>query len=75
MREGNCSPSGCTALVVTEPRIDAQRIHRTIAPQAPFLAHLIASANKVPQFCDKRRAEPQEAEAAYRNVMARLRPQ
>jgi hypothetical protein len=72
MREGNCSPSGSTALTVVEPRPDATRSHRTAAPQAAFLAHLIASAGHIPQFCDKRRVEPQEAEAAYRDAIKRF---
>ena len=73
MREGNCSPSESTALTVVEPQTRAPHPHRAAAPQAPFVAHLIASANKVPQFCDKRRVEPQEAEAAYRDAIRRFR--
>jgi hypothetical protein len=72
MREGNCSPSGSTALTVVEPQVDAVRPHRAAAPQAAFVAHLIASANKVPQFCDKRRVEPQEAEAVYQDAIKRF---
>jgi hypothetical protein len=56
------------ALVVIAPR-DAQ------APtvnyrQAPFLAHLIATKNQLPQTRQRRRAEPTEAIAAYRAVEA-----
>jgi hypothetical protein len=34
--------------------------------QAPFLAQLIASKDQHPQLRERRRAEPQEAIAAYR---------
>lgn len=72
MREVNCSPSESTALTVVEPQAGARRPFRPIGPQAAFLAQMIASARHVPQFCDKRRADPFEAEAAYRDVIARL---
>jgi len=75
MREGNCSPSGSTALTVVEPQTRAPRPHRAAAPQAAFVAHLIASAEHVPQFCDKRRVEPQEADAAYQDAIKMFRAQ
>jgi len=34
-------------------------------PSAPFLAQLIAAQRKLPQACERRRAEPREAIAAY----------
>jgi hypothetical protein len=34
-------------------------------PQAAFLAHLIATDNKLPQTRERRRAEPADAIAAY----------
>ena len=75
MPEGNCSPSAneSRALVVLEPASDAPHPHRVVHPQAQFLAHLIACAEHVPQLCEKRRAAPQEAEAAYQDVIKRLR--
>jgi hypothetical protein len=36
-----------------------------LRPQAAFLAHLIAMAQRAPQTLDKRRAEPREAIARY----------
>ena len=72
MLEGNCSPSESRDLVVLDPERETPQPRRAAAPQAPFLAQLIASAEKLPQFADKRRAEPQEAEAAYREAMARF---
>jgi hypothetical protein len=38
--------------------------------QAPFLAHLIATKDRLPQTRERRRAEPAEAIAAYRAVEA-----
>jgi hypothetical protein len=38
--------------------------------EAAFLAHLIATKEKVPQTRERRRAEPSEAIAAYRTAIA-----
>jgi hypothetical protein len=38
--------------------------------QAPFLAHLIATKDQLPQTRQRRRAEPAVAIAAYRSVQA-----
>jgi hypothetical protein len=35
------------------------------SPSAPFLAHLIATARQAPQTRFRRRAEPEQAAAAY----------
>ena len=40
-------------------------------PQAPFLAQLIATRQRLPQTCALRRAEPAQAVSAYR-AMAEL---
>jgi hypothetical protein len=39
---------------------------------APFLTQLIANARQVPQACEKRRAEPNEVIAAYRDTMEKI---
>jgi hypothetical protein len=39
-------------------------------PYAGFLAHLIATAEQLPQTRERRRAEPAEAIAAYRTTAA-----
>ena len=56
------------ALVVTSPVTppSKQSSHR----QATFLAHLIATKEHAPQTCERRRAEPSEAHAAYRRAAA-----
>jgi hypothetical protein len=40
--------------------------------QAPFLAHLLAVKDRHAQTCERRRADPQEAIAAYRSVAGLL---
>jgi predicted O-linked N-acetylglucosamine transferase (SPINDLY family) len=72
MLEGNCSPSECRALVPLETEGAEPHSHRAAPMQAAFLAHLIASTEKVPQFCGRRRAGPEEAEAAYQEAIARF---
>jgi hypothetical protein len=37
-----------------------------------FLTHLIATKWRLPQACERRRAEPDEAIAAYKATIARL---
>jgi hypothetical protein len=54
------------ALVVIAPADREARATATASrPNADFLAHLIATAAKVPQTRARRRAEPNEAIAAY----------
>jgi hypothetical protein len=56
------------ALVVVEPAgAQAPTVNYR---QAPFLAHLIATKDQLPQTRVRRRAEPAEAIAAYRAVEA-----
>ena len=59
------------ALVVTAPA--AAIATRTTHRQATFLAHLIATKEHAPQTCERRRAEPHEALAAYRAADALTR--
>jgi hypothetical protein len=57
------------ALVALAPIADTserQPVHR----HAPFLAHLIAVKDQHPQTRERRRAEPNEALAAYRATVA-----
>ena len=56
------------ALVVVEAPVarELPSVHR----QAAFLAHLIATKGRHPQTRARRRAEPNEALAAYRAVAA-----
>jgi hypothetical protein len=52
------------ALIPLEPIASSDTPLRT-RPQATYLAHLIATKDKLPQTRDRRRAEPQDAIAAY----------
>jgi len=59
-------------VVVAPPAVEESNQGRPMAYRdAPFVAQLIATKDKLPQTRAKRRAEPQEALAAYRNA-ARL---
>ena len=56
--------SSSRALIALQPVASAQTPVRT-HPDARFLAHLIATDQKVPQTRERRRAEPQDVIAAY----------
>jgi len=57
------------ALVAVSPAMAPPEPPRVFR-QAPFLAHLIATREQMPQTRIRRRAEPGEALAAYRAVAA-----
>jgi hypothetical protein len=60
------SPEPRTALVpLTPPDQGATGPGRCRPPAAPFLAHLIATAQQAPQTRARRRAEPQDATTIY----------
>ena len=52
------------ALIALEPIAPGDALLRT-RPQASYLAHLIATKDKLPQTRERRRAEPQDVIAAY----------
>jgi len=55
-----------TALVALAPTgRKTSAANASARPRADFLAQLIATASKVPQARTRRRAQPQEATAAY----------
>lgn len=57
------------ALVPVEASADSERMPvRARRPVAPFLAHLIATDQQVPQTRARRRAEVDEVVAAYREL-------
>lgn len=58
------------ALVVIEPAApNENKLDRSMAYRdAPFLAQLIATKTQMPQTRSRRRAEPHDALAAYRNA-------
>jgi hypothetical protein len=59
----------CRAVAVTAPAPAVHTHHR----QATFLAHLIATKEQAPQTRERRRAEPSEAIAAYREAAGLIR--
>jgi len=58
------------ALIPLEPIAASDTPLRT-RPQAGFLAHLIATKEKLPQTRERRRAEPQDVIAVYAAAVAR----
>ena len=56
--------SASRALIALQPVPSGDTPLRT-HPDARFLAHLIATAQRLPQTRERRRAEPQDAIAAY----------
>jgi len=59
------------ALVSLAPHPDASEVQQAGYRNAAFLAHLIATKEQHPQTRERRRAEPNEALAAYRATAAR----
>jgi hypothetical protein len=63
-RPHDTAAAGSRALVVLAPAATPEP--PAVYRQAPFLAHLIAVKDRLPQTRERRRAEPAEAIAAYR---------
>jgi hypothetical protein len=61
--------SECRALIPLEPIVERDPPLRA-RPRAPYLAHLIATKEKAPQTCERRRADPAVAIAAYAAAQA-----
>lgn len=62
------APAASRALTVIDPPARNEMLF--VRGDATFLAHLIATKAQAPQTRAKRRAEPEEAIAAYRKVAA-----
>jgi hypothetical protein len=60
------------ALVLLAPKPHNAHPHRSVQRAALFLTQLIASASRVPQARERRRAEASEVIAAYRATVERL---
>jgi hypothetical protein len=63
--------TGC-ALIAVAPANGGEDTHHR--PQASFLAHLIATANQLPQTRERRRADPEEVTAIYSAATAERHP-
>lgn len=73
MTAGNDLPSSSRALVPVAADASQEAPARATTHRvAAFLTHVIATARKVPQTCERRRAEPDEVIAAYRATIEKL---
>ena len=63
--------TGSRALIALAPALDKRE--QPAYRQAAFLAHLIAVKDQLPQTRERRRAEPNEALAAYRATAVLMR--
>lgn len=69
-REPEGAEAQTRALIAIEATATSERVvSLTRHPAAPFLAHLIATRIQAPQTRARRRAEPEEALAAYGATM------
>ncbi len=73
MPANNDLPSSSRALVELAPTPRETVSRRSVERTPNFLAHLLAARLQLPQSRERRRAEPDEAIAAYQATIARLR--
>ena len=62
----------CRSLMVVDADEEAHPLGCCAHPTAPFLAHLIATKQQMPQTRQRRRAEPEDAAAVYAAAASRL---
>ena len=65
--------SSCAALVPVAPTVYRATKFAITRPDASFVAHLIATAEKLPQTRQLRRAAPAEVLSAYRSFEESIR--
>jgi hypothetical protein len=68
----NDSPSSSRALVPVTAELETTRAHSSVQRPASFVAQLIACNARLPQSRQRRRAEPAEVIAAYRETVERI---
>lgn len=68
----NDSPSTSRALVPLVAGPETTHPHRPVQRASSFVAQLIASTSRLPQARQRRRAEPTEVIAAYRETVDRI---
>jgi hypothetical protein len=66
------SPSPSRALVTLGAESHETHTHRPIQRAASFVTQLLVNAGRLPQVRQKRRADPAEVIAAYRDTVERL---
>jgi hypothetical protein len=67
------SPSSGRALVRLVPDAHEAHPHRAVRGASSFVAQLIANVRGMPQTRERRRADPSEVIAAYRQTIERIR--
>ena len=72
MLAGTDLPSSSRALVLVGSATPETHPRRPIQRVSSFVTQLIANAARLPQTCEKRRAQPAEVIAAYRATVERL---
>ena len=72
MSAGTDLPSSSRALVAIEAERETPHPHCTVHNAASFVAQLIANVRGLPQARERRRADPVEVIAAYRETVARI---
>ena len=65
--------SSCDALVPVGPAVYQAARLAIARPDANFVAHLIATVERLPQTRELRRAAPADALAAYRSIKESIR--
>ncbi len=63
---------GTAMVIVTAPPTGEEPLLARRQTSAAYLAHLIATRNGAPQTRERRRAEPEEATAAYAAALERI---
>ena len=64
--------TGTAMVIVAPPANEQEALLARRWTSASYLAHLIATRNGLPQTRERRRAEPQEATAAYAAALERI---
>jgi hypothetical protein len=73
MSSGADSPSSGRALVKLVPDTQEPRPLHTVRGTASFVTQLIANVRGLPQARERRRADPADVIAAYRETIERIR--
>ena len=73
MSSGTDSPSSGRALVKLVPETQESHLHPAARGTASFVTQLIANVRGLPQARERRRADPADVIAAYRETIERIR--
>lgn len=73
MPAGQDLPSSNRALVAVASDARKAHAHRSVPRPAAFLTQMIASARRLPQARERRRADASEVIAAYQDTVQRIR--